>query len=120
MFMLLFIIMCSSVLCNSFKFDPFADQKCGPTYPSLELPVYKQDRDLLQFAQNPEHLEADFFLISAYGHGLDKFAPELTLGGPPPIGGQIANLDNLTWSIIATFGLQEIGHLRYTPSIPFY
>ncbi|KAL2469171.1 Uncharacterized protein Fot_50747 [Forsythia ovata] len=80
--------------------------------PNHAIPVYKQDIDLMQFALNLEHLEADFFLYSALGYGLDKVAPYLVMGGPPPIGAQKANLDFLTHNIITEFGFQEVGHLR--------
>ncbi|XP_057550777.1 ferritin-like catalase Nec2 [Amaranthus tricolor] len=99
-------------------YDPFYDNNnpnnptCEAPIPPYVLPVYKIDMILLQFAQNLEHLECDFFLWSALGYGLDEVAPQLTLGGPPPIGVQKANLDNLTRNIITEFGLEEIGHLR--------
>nr|CAB3500838.1 unnamed protein product [Digitaria exilis] len=31
---------------------------------------------------------------------------------PPPIGARKANLDDLTWRIVAEFALQEVGHIR--------
>lgn len=99
-------ILCSEVLCNP-------NPKCDPDYPDYGRPIYRRDVELLQFAENLEHLEADYFLFGAYGYGLDEFAPELVDGGPPPIGAQRANLDNQTRSIIGEFGLQEVGHLRY-------
>ncbi|KAL2941016.1 Desiccation-related protein PCC13-62 [Bienertia sinuspersici] len=80
--------------------------------PPVGLPIYNIDTMLLQFAQNIEHLEADFFLWGALGYGLDKVAPQLTLGGPPPIGARKANLDKLTQHIITEFGFEEVGHLR--------
>ncbi|PON93139.1 Desiccation-related protein [Trema orientale] len=70
------------------------------------------DVDLLEFALNLEFLEAEFFLNGALGCGLDKVAPNLAKGGPPPIGARKANLDPLTSDIILQFGLQEVGHLR--------
>ncbi|KAL0367826.1 UNVERIFIED_CONTAM: Desiccation-related protein PCC13-62 [Sesamum radiatum] len=39
-------------------------------------------------------------------------APNLTMGGPPPVGGRRANLSPLVRDIIAQFALQEFGHLR--------
>lgn len=99
-------ILCSEVLCNP-------NHKCDPEYPDYKRPIYRRDVELLQFAENLEYLEADYFLFGAYGYGLDEFAPELVDGGPPPIGAQRANLDNQTRSIIGEFGLQEVGHLRY-------
>ncbi|KAG2328620.1 hypothetical protein Bca52824_011348 [Brassica carinata] len=71
-----------------------------------------QDRKLLEFPLNLEYLEAEFFLFGALGFGLDKVAPNLTMGGPKPIGAQIANLDRLTRDIVLQFAWQEVGHLR--------
>lgn len=76
------------------------------------IPIYKEDIDMIQFALNLEHLEADFFLYAALGYGLDEVAPYLVMGGPPPIGAQKANLDFLTENIITEFGFEEVGHLR--------
>ncbi|XP_022862357.1 desiccation-related protein PCC13-62-like [Olea europaea var. sylvestris] len=76
------------------------------------IPIYKEDIDMIQFALNLEHLEADFFLFAALGYGLDEVAPYLVMGGPPPIGAQKANLDFLTENIITEFGFEEVGHLR--------
>ncbi|CAM8911592.1 unnamed protein product [Rhodiola kirilowii] len=85
---------------------------CVPEYPSDVPPIAKTDIDPLQFAENLEHLECDFFLWGAFGYGLDRVEPWLVMGGPPPIGVQKANLDNLTERIIGEFGYQEVGHLR--------
>ncbi|KAF4371380.1 hypothetical protein G4B88_003850 [Cannabis sativa] len=74
--------------------------------------VPKSDVDLLEFPLNLEFFEAEFFLYGALGYGLDKVAPKLTKGGPPPIGATKANLDTLTKDVILQFGLQEVGHLR--------
>ncbi|XP_021772887.1 desiccation-related protein PCC13-62-like [Chenopodium quinoa] len=99
-------------------YDPFYDSNnpsnptCQPPIPPFVLPIYKVDMMQLQFAQNIEHLEAEFFLWGALGYGLDKVAPQLTLGGPPPIGVRKANLDNFTEGIITEFGFEEVGHLR--------
>ncbi|KAK6911580.1 hypothetical protein RJ641_023673 [Dillenia turbinata] len=87
----------------------------APT-PENATPIDKEDVDLLQFALNLEHLEADYFLWGALGYGLDDIAPELVMGGPTPIGVKKANLDNLTESIIHEFGLEEVGHLRVIKS----
>ncbi|KAK9293048.1 hypothetical protein L1049_021032 [Liquidambar formosana] len=57
-----------------------------------------------------------FFLWSALGYGLDKVAPELATGDPPPIGAKKANLDYFTRSIITEFGYEEVGHLRVLKS----
>lgn len=86
---------------------------CQPIYPKYEIPVYKEDRDNVHFAQNLEFLEAEYFLWASKGHGIDVMAPYLTKGGPPPIGAQKANLDSLTYRIIEEFAYQEIGHLRW-------
>ncbi|XP_060202016.1 ferritin-like catalase Nec2 [Lycium barbarum] len=85
---------------------------CESGYPKDEIPVYKEDRDYVHFAQNLEYLEAEYFLWASFGHGLDVMAPYLTKGGPPPVGGQKANLDPFTKSIIVEFGCEEMGHLR--------
>lgn len=94
---------------------------CESEFPKDEIPVYKQDKDYVHFAQNLEFLEAEYFLWASYGYGLDVIAPNLTKGGPSPIGAQRANLDPLTHSIIMEFGNEEIDHLRYsTPSVLIY
>ncbi|KAL3538183.1 hypothetical protein ACH5RR_001549 [Cinchona calisaya] len=102
------ILMMSSKMCTSF----YPQQLCKPIYPAKSIPVYKKDIDLLQFPVNLEYLEAEFFLFSALGHGLDVVEPELAMGGPPPIGAEKANLDLLTRKIITEFAYQEVGHLR--------
>ncbi|KAJ4839603.1 hypothetical protein Tsubulata_040524 [Turnera subulata] len=70
------------------------------------------DNDLLEFPLNLEYLEAEFFLYGSLGYGLDKVAPNLTLGGPTPIGAKKANLDPATKDIVKQFAWQEVGHLR--------
>ncbi|KAL5713000.1 Ferritin-like catalase Nec2 [Ranunculus cassubicifolius] len=85
---------------------------CPPPYPGYGIPVAPMDRNLLQFALNLEYFEAEYFLFGALGYGLDKVAPELAEGGPPPIGARKANLDNLTEPIIYEFGFQEVGHVK--------
>lgn len=85
------------------------------TAPNCDPNIIKaSDRDRIQFALNLEFLEAEFFLHAALGKGLDAISPKLTLGGPPPIGAQKANLDPLVRRIIEEFGYQETGHVRYT------
>ncbi|CAL1412954.1 unnamed protein product [Linum trigynum] len=74
--------------------------------------VPQSDVDLLEFPLNLEYLEAEFFLFGALGHGLDVYAPNLTAGGPPPIGGRKANLDVITRDIIEQFAWQEVGHVK--------
>ncbi|XP_057806110.1 desiccation-related protein PCC13-62-like [Salvia miltiorrhiza] len=70
------------------------------------------DVDLLEFPLNLEYLEAEFFSWGAFGRGLDAFEPNLTKGGPPPLGVKKANLTPLIEDIIAQFAFQEFGHLR--------
>ncbi|TKY72468.1 Desiccation-related protein PCC13-62 [Spatholobus suberectus] len=72
----------------------------------------ESDVDLLEFPLNLEYLEAEFFLFGSLDHGLDVVAPNLTEGGPPPIGAKLAKLDPLVRDVILQFGLQEVGHLR--------
>ncbi|KAM0901512.1 hypothetical protein ACQ4PT_019957 [Festuca glaucescens] len=86
--------------------------QCQPSAPHIPVPVFPYDVDPLQFALNLEYTEAEFFLHAAYGVGLDQIAPNLTLGGPPPVGAMKANLDEVTWRVVAEFGLQEVGHVR--------
>jgi hypothetical protein len=89
-----------------------SDPICESPYPPHAIPIAEGDVDLLQFAVNLEFLEAEFFLWAALGHGLDVVAPQLVMGGPPPIGPQKANLDFLAENIITEFAYQEVGHLR--------
>merc|ERR1711915_352545 len=70
----------------------------GPSY--TPVPVKGKDVDWLEFPINLEYLEAEFFLWSAFGYG------------PPPIGGQKANLDPFLLEVIKEFAYQEVGHLR--------
>lgn len=74
--------------------------------------VPQSDVDLLEFPLNLEYLEAEFFLFGSLGYGLDKVAPNLTLGGPAPIGAKKANLDTFINDVILQFAWQEVGHLR--------
>ncbi|XP_057753342.1 ferritin-like catalase Nec2 [Arachis stenosperma] len=74
--------------------------------------IPKSDIDMIELALNLEYLEAEFFLFGAEGYGLDVVNPNLTEGGPSPIGGKIADLSPLIKDIIFQFGLQEVGHLR--------
>ncbi|XP_047961251.1 desiccation-related protein PCC13-62-like [Salvia hispanica] len=72
----------------------------------------KSDVDLLEFPLNLEYLEADFFAWGALGRGIDHFEPNLTKGGPKPLGVKKAKLSPLIKDIIAQFAFQEFGHLR--------
>ncbi|KAM5568675.1 hypothetical protein ABKV19_016284 [Rosa sericea] len=76
-------------------------------------PVPDSDVDLLEFPLNLEYLEAEFFLYGSLGFGLDKVAPNLTLGGPKPFGAKKAKLDPFTRDVIEQFAWQEVGHLRF-------
>ena len=80
--------------------------------PKSYCSVPKEDIDLLEFPLNLEYLEAEFFLYGSLGVGLDTVAPNLTKGGPTPIGGQLTILDSVTRDVILQFALQEVGHLR--------
>ncbi|GKB50565.1 hypothetical protein Tco_0901318 [Tanacetum coccineum] len=78
---------------------------------SNELPI--SDEILVEFPLNLEYLEAEFYLFAALGKGLDSIQPNLTGGGPPPVGVRRANLSPLIRDIIAQFGFQEVGHVRF-------
>ncbi|KAL2970312.1 hypothetical protein AAZX31_15G132100 [Glycine max] len=78
---------------------------------SAQIPELS-DADLLEFPLNLEYLEAEFFLFRALGYGLDVAAPNLTGGGPPPIGAKKVELDSLAKDVILQFAFQEVGHLR--------
>ncbi|XP_004289928.1 PREDICTED: desiccation-related protein PCC13-62-like [Fragaria vesca subsp. vesca] len=76
-------------------------------------PITANDADSVQFALNAEYLEAEFFLFAALGRGLDSTNPGYSKGGPPPIGGQKALLDDpVVAPIIEEFAYQEVGHIR--------
>lgn len=105
--LLIFMVSCSV---NIFMAD--SEPVCQPAYPAHAIAVDEGDVNLLQFAENLEHLEADFFLWGALGYGLDEVAPQLVMGGPPPIGAKKAKLDNLTLNIITEFAYEEVAHLR--------
>ncbi|CAJ1940782.1 unnamed protein product [Sphenostylis stenocarpa] len=70
------------------------------------------DQYLLEFVLNLEYLSAEFFSCGANGRGLDATAPQLTKGGPPPVGGRKANLNPFFQDIFSQFTLIKIGHLR--------
>ncbi|KAG2540834.1 desiccation-related protein PCC13-62-like [Panicum virgatum] len=90
----------------------YNEPSCQPPAPHIPVAVFPYDVDPMQFALNLEYTEAEFFLHAAYGVGLDEIAPKLALGGPLPMGARKANLDEVTWRIVAEFGLQEVGHVR--------
>jgi hypothetical protein len=46
-------------------------------------PIVAGDTDRIQFALNPEFLEAEFFLNGALGRGLDSIAPSYAEGAWP-------------------------------------
>ena len=75
--------------------------------------ILEVDFDLLEFTLNLEYLEAKFFLYGALVYGLDKIAPNLTLGGPTPIIGKHGKMDNFTRDVIKQFSFHEVGHLRF-------
>ncbi|XP_022155238.1 desiccation-related protein PCC13-62 [Momordica charantia] len=75
-------------------------------------PIPKSDVDLIEFPLNLEYLEAEFFLYASLGYGLDKVDPNLTMGGPPPIGARRAKLSPFVRDIILQFAYQEVGHVR--------
>jgi hypothetical protein len=91
----------------------YGEPLCQPPAPHVPVAVFPYDVDPMQFALNLEYTEAEFFLHGAYGKGLDQIAPKLALGGPPPVGARKANLDEVTWGIVAEFGLQEVAHVRF-------
>ncbi|KAI5659090.1 hypothetical protein M9H77_27883 [Catharanthus roseus] len=99
------------LLFSSFH-NSFSCPTCDTKYPHHSILVTKKDIDLLQFPVNLEFLEAEWFLWGGLGHGLDVALPELTGGGPPPIGVKKANLDPLVTKIVVEFAYQEVGHLR--------
>lgn len=81
------------------------------SHANFKLP--KSDTKLLEFPLNLEYLECEFFLFGSLGRGLDQIQPNLTGGGPPPIGVKQANLSALIRDIITQFGYQEVGHVRF-------
>ncbi|OMO53447.1 desiccation-related protein PCC13-62-like protein [Corchorus capsularis] len=83
-----------------------------PTANKTSSSIPKSDVNLLEFPLNLEYLEAEFFLFGALGYGLDKFAPNLTGGGPSPKGAKKANLGPWTRDVITQFAYQEVGHLK--------
>ncbi|KAL3727837.1 hypothetical protein ACJRO7_032564 [Eucalyptus globulus] len=86
--------------------------KCMDLESHYRHKVPRSDVDLLEFPLNLEYFEAELFLYASLGYGLDKVAPNLTMGGPSPIGARAANLGPLIKDIILQFALQEVGHLK--------
>lgn len=78
----------------------------------------KVDKDLIEFALNLEYLEAEFFSYGSMGKGLDQIQPNLTGGGPKPIGVRIANLTPYIRNIMVQFAYQEVGHIRSNFQLP--
>ncbi|WVZ56907.1 hypothetical protein U9M48_007373 [Paspalum notatum var. saurae] len=127
---LLLICSCSEALLRGHPVDPTCPRErpssvvatvssrhggeawCQPPAPHTPVAVLPYDVEPMQFALNLEYTEAEFFLHGAFGVGLDQIAPNLALGGPPPVGARKADLDEVTWRVIAEFGLQEVGHIR--------
>jgi hypothetical protein len=83
----------SSTLYLSTNYD---GPQCRPPPPHVPVSVFPYDVDPVQFALNLEFTEAEFSLHAAFGVGLDQIAPELALGGPPPVGTRKVNLDEMT------------------------
>ncbi|CAL5345603.1 unnamed protein product [Camellia sinensis] len=83
----------------------YCSENCNSAIPGSDI-------DLLEFPLNLEYLEAEFFLWGSLGYGLDSIAPNLTMGGPPPVGTTKARLDPFTKDVILQFAFQEVGHLR--------
>ncbi|KAJ7568507.1 hypothetical protein O6H91_01G035100 [Diphasiastrum complanatum] len=80
--------------------------------PASSSDISWRDTEQFNFALNLEYLEAELFLWSAYGYGLDTIASNLTGGGPAPEGVQKAHLDEFTYDLVAQLGRQEVGHIR--------
>lgn len=83
-------------------------------HPKLYSPrsIPQGDVDLLEFPLNLEYLEAEFFLWGALGYGLDRVAPNLTMGGPAPVGIKKADLCPFVRDVVLQFAYQEVGHLK--------
>lgn len=90
---------------------------CSDDNVNFKTVVPQSDADLLEFPLNLEYLEAELFLWASLGQGLDSVAPDLTMGGPPPVGARKATLDPFTNDVILQFAYQEVGHLRFQFSI---
>ncbi|CAI9771276.1 unnamed protein product [Fraxinus pennsylvanica] len=97
----LLLLFCSSY---TFKAEIFVERDSGN--------ITESDVHLLEFPLNLEYLEAEFFLFGALGRGLESVDPNLTGGGPRPIGARTALLSSIIRNIISQFAFQEVGHLR--------
>lgn len=71
------------------------------------------DSDFLEFMLNLEYLDGEFYSYGVFGNDLDSISPNLSQGGPRPIGGQKANLEPLVTEIIKEFAYEQVGHIRY-------
>ncbi|CAL5337992.1 hypothetical protein CsSME_00021359 [Camellia sinensis var. sinensis] len=98
------------VISSILLLQPFLPTSYGSENYNSAIPG--SDIDLLEFPLNLEYLEAEFFLWGSLGYGLDSIAPNLTMGGPPPVGTTKARLDPFTKDVILQFAFQEVGHLR--------
>lgn len=107
-----FIAAISTLFFIDLQLTSFSHPTCYIKPPHHSVPVAKEDIDLMQFPENLEFMEAEWFLWGGLGYGLDVVKPELTGGGPPPIGVKKAKLDHLVNRIVVEFGYQEVGHLR--------
>eukprot|EP00271_Cylindrocystis_brebissonii_P020655 TRINITY_DN6934_c0_g1_i2.p1 TRINITY_DN6934_c0_g1~~TRINITY_DN6934_c0_g1_i2.p1 ORF type:complete len:305 (-),score=52.48 TRINITY_DN6934_c0_g1_i2:513-1427(-) len=70
------------------------------------------DKDFFELALNLEYLEAEFYLKSVYGYGVEGVDKKLTGGGPNSKGGKIASLSSDIQAVAEMFALQEVGHIR--------
>ncbi|KAK9945639.1 hypothetical protein M0R45_011143 [Rubus argutus] len=76
-------------------------------------PIEATDVDRVQFALNLEFCQAEYFLYGTFGKGLDSISPNLTAGGPPPIGVQKALLLNPEVARISEeIAYQQVGNIR--------
>ncbi|KAE8686118.1 hypothetical protein F3Y22_tig00111084pilonHSYRG00011 [Hibiscus syriacus] len=76
-----------------------------------EAASYDVFRSLLYESVNLHIYEAELFLRSSVGRGINDISPGL-VEGPAPIGGVIANLDNRARSFIEESGSASVGHIR--------
>ncbi|CDP17193.1 unnamed protein product [Coffea canephora] len=76
------------------------------------LQVSRSDIESLQFAQNLEFLQAEWFLRGALGHGLDGFRVyRFLIGCAAPIG-VLKPIWTSSRKVLQPFGYQGVGHLR--------